>query len=150
MPLSTQAAPRPVQILIVEDNPADARLVREVMRDSKLLNEIHWVVDGVEAMAFLRHQGKYANAPRPSLTFLDLNMPRKDGREVLREMKSDPDLRRIPVVIMTSSQAEEDIAKAYDQHANCYVRKPIDFQQFHMVVKTIENFWFTTVELPPP
>jgi two-component system, chemotaxis family, response regulator Rcp1 len=138
----------PVQILIVEDNPADARLVREVMRDSKILNEIHWVPDGVEALAFVRHQGKYADAPRPSLIFLDLNMPRKDGREVLREVKSDPDLRRIPVIVMTSSQTEEDIARAYDHHANCYVRKPIDFDQFHQVIKTLENFWFSTVELP--
>jgi two-component system, chemotaxis family, response regulator Rcp1 len=139
---------RPVQILIVEDNPADARLVREVMRDSKMLNEIHWVPDGVEAMAFLRRQGKYSDSPRPNIMFLDLNMPRKDGREVLREVKSDSELRRIPIVVMTSSQAEEDIARAYDQHANCYVRKPIDFKQFHEVVKSLENFWFTTVELP--
>jgi two-component system, chemotaxis family, response regulator Rcp1 len=139
---------RPVQILIVEDNPADARLVREVMRDSKVLNEIHWVPDGVEALAFLRAQGKYADAPRPNLIFLDLNMPRKDGREVLREVKSDDRLKRIPIVVMTSSQAEEDVARAYDQHANCYVRKPIDFDQFHLVVKTLENFWFATVELP--
>jgi two-component system, chemotaxis family, response regulator Rcp1 len=142
-------AARPVQILIVEDNPADARLVREVMRDSKVLNEIHWVPDGVEALAFLRRQGKYPNAPRPNLIFLDLNMPRKDGREVLREIKDDDSLRRIPIVVMTSSQAEEDVARAYDQHANCYVRKPIDFEQFHSVVKTLENFWFATVELPP-
>jgi two-component system, chemotaxis family, response regulator Rcp1 len=148
MPLSEQAAPRPVQILIVEDNPADARLVREVMRDSKVLNEIQWVPDGVEAIAFLRRQGKYSSAPRPNLIFLDLNMPRKDGREVLREIKADEGLRRIPIVVMTSSQAEEDIARAYDQHANCYVRKPIDFQQFHEVVKSLETFWFATVELP--
>jgi len=148
MPSSHRTDPRPVQILIVEDNPGDARLVREVMRDSKILNEIHWVADGVEALAFLRRQGKYSDAPRPNLMFLDLNMPRKDGREVLREVKGDADLRRIPVVVMTSSQAEEDIARAYDQHANCYVRKPIDFEQFHAVVKTLENFWFTTVELP--
>jgi two-component system, chemotaxis family, response regulator Rcp1 len=139
---------RPVQILIVEDNPADARLVREVMRDSKVLNEIHWVPDGVEALAFLRRQGKYANAPRPNLIFLDLNMPRKDGREVLHDVKADDALKRIPIVVMTSSQAEEDVARAYDQHANCYVRKPIDFEQFHSVVKTLENFWFATVELP--
>ncbi len=139
---------RPVQILLAEDNPADARLVREVMRESKILNEIHWAPDGVEAMAFLRRQGKHAGAPRPSLILLDLNMPKKDGREVLHEVKSDPLLRRIPVVIMTSSQAEEDIARAYDEHANCYVRKPIDFAQFHEVVKTIEGFWFTAVELP--
>jgi two-component system, chemotaxis family, response regulator Rcp1 len=149
MPLTERPAPAAVQILIVEDNPADARLVREVMRDSKILNEIHWVPDGVEALAFLRRAGKYASAPRPSLIFLDLNMPRKDGRDVLREVKADPELRSIPVVVMTSSQAEEDIARAYDQHANCYVRKPIDFAQFHEVVKSIESFWFSTVELPP-
>lgn len=148
MPLSDHSNPRPVQILIIEDNPADARLVREVMRDSKIINEISWVSDGVEAIAFLRKQGKYANAPRPSLIFLDLNMPRKDGREVLREVKADPTFRSIPVVVMTSSQAEEDIARAYDQHANCYVRKPIDFAQFHQVVKNLESFWFATVELP--
>jgi two-component system, chemotaxis family, response regulator Rcp1 len=148
MPTAERASARPIQILIVEDNPADARLVREVMRDSKILNEIHWVPDGVEALAFLRKQGKYADMPRPSLMFLDLNMPRKDGREVLREVKEDPELRRIPVVVMTSSQTEEDIARAYDHHANCYVRKPIDFDQFHQVVKDLENFWFSTVELP--
>jgi chemotaxis family two-component system response regulator Rcp1 len=133
---------------MVEDNPADARLVREVMRDSKILNEISWVPDGVEALAFLRRQGKYANSPRPNLIILDLNMPRKDGRQVLQEVKSDANLRSIPVVIMTSSQTEEDIARAYEQHANCYIRKPIDFDKFHAVVKTLENFWFTTVELP--
>jgi CheY-like chemotaxis protein len=140
----------PVQILMAEDNPADARLVREVMADSKILNELHVVPDGVEAMAFLRRSGKYASVPRPSLIFLDLNMPRKDGREVLAEIKNDPDLKRIPVVVMTSSKAEEDIARAYNEHANCYVRKPIDFDQFHTVVKTIASFWFTAVELPPP
>ena len=143
-----EASPRPVQILIVEDNPADARLVREVMRDSKVLNEIHWVPDGVEALDFLYRRGKHAGAPRPNLIFLDLNMPRKDGRAVLAEVKADEVLRRIPVVVMTSSQAEEDVARAYDAHANCYIRKPIDFQQFHQVVKTLENFWFATVELP--
>jgi two-component system, chemotaxis family, response regulator Rcp1 len=148
MPLTDRTAPQPVQILIVEDNPADARLVREVMRDSKVLNEIQWVPDGVEALAFLRRQGKYANALRPNLIFLDLNMPRKDGRDVLREVKADTELRRIPIVVMTSSQADEDIARAYDQHANCYVRKPIDFAQFHAVVKSLESFWFATVELP--
>jgi two-component system, chemotaxis family, response regulator Rcp1 len=150
MPPQEPNAARPIHILIVEDNAADARLVREVMRDSKILNEIHWVPDGVEALAFLHQQGKYANSPRPHLIFLDLNMPRKDGREVLREIKSDEQLRRIPVCVMTSSQAEEDVARAYDQHANCYVRKPIDFEQFHAVVKTLENFWFATVELPRP
>jgi two-component system, chemotaxis family, response regulator Rcp1 len=134
---------------MAEDNPADARLVREVMSESKILNDLHVVPDGVEAMAFLRQTGKYTDAPRPSLIFLDLNMPRKDGREVLREIKNDPELRRIPVVVMTSSKAEEDIARAYDEHANCYVRKPIDFDQFHTVVKTIASFWFAAVELPP-
>ncbi len=140
--------PLPVHILLAEDNPADVRLIREVMRDSKILNELHVVPDGVEAMAFLRHEGKYDGKPRPNLIFLDLNMPRKDGREVLRELKSDPDLRRIPVVVMTSSQAEEDIVRAYNEHANCYVRKPVDFSQFHQVVKQIENFWFAAVVLP--
>ncbi|MCI4337472.1 MAG: response regulator [Thermoplasmata archaeon] len=140
---------RPVQILLAEDNPADVRLIREVMHDSKILNEIHSVPDGVEAIAFLRRQGQYAQKPRPNLIFLDLNMPKKDGREVLREVKADEDLRRIPVVIMTSSEAEEDIVRAYDLHANCYVRKPIDFAQFHRVVREIESFWFTAVELPP-
>jgi two-component system, chemotaxis family, response regulator Rcp1 len=149
MPAPPSGSASPIQILMAEDNPADARLVREVMSESKILNEIHVVPDGVEAMAFLRRAGKYANAPRPSLIFLDLNMPRKDGREVLSEIKSDPDLRRIPVVVMTSSKAEEDIAQAYDEHANCYVRKPIDFDQFHTVVKAISQFWFTAVELPP-
>ena len=149
MPLSEKPGPHPVQILIIEDNPADARLVREVMRDSKILNEIQWVPDGVEALAFLRRQGKYASSPRPNIIFLDLNMPRKDGRDVLREVKADAGLRSIPIVVMTSSQAEEDIARAYDQNANCYVRKPIDFAQFHEVVKSIESFWFATVELPP-
>ncbi|HTT74006.1 MAG TPA: response regulator [Thermoplasmata archaeon] len=150
MPAPFASNPNPVQILMAEDNAADARLVREVMAESKILNELHVVPDGVEAMAYLRRQGKYAGAARPSLIFLDLNMPRKDGRQVLAEIKSDPDLKRIPVVVMTSSKAEEDIARAYDEHANCYVRKPIDFDQFHTVVKTISQFWFTAVELPPP
>ncbi len=144
----SESTPRPVQILIVEDNPADARLVKEVMRDSKILNEIHWVPDGVEALDYLYQRGKHAGALRPNLIFLDLNMPRKDGRAVLSEVKADRELRRIPVVVMTSSQAEEDVARAYDAHANCYIRKPIDFEQFHQVVKTLENFWFSTVELP--
>lgn len=133
---------------MAEDNPADVRLIQEVLRDSKVLNELHVVRDGVQAMQFLRREPPYAEAPRPNLIFLDLNMPRKDGREVLAEVKADPDLRRIPVVVMTSSQAEEDIARAYDQHANCYVRKPVDFDQFHKVVREIENFWFRAVELP--
>ncbi|HTT15502.1 MAG TPA: response regulator [Thermoplasmata archaeon] len=150
MPVPSADAMNAVQILMAEDNAADARLVREVMAESKILNDLHVVPDGVEAMAFLRREGKYANAPRPSLIFLDLNMPRKDGREVLAEIKSDPDLKRIPVVVMTSSKAEEDIARAYDEHANCYVRKPIDFDQFHTVVKAISQFWFSAVELPPP
>jgi two-component system, chemotaxis family, response regulator Rcp1 len=149
MPAPPSENVNPIQILMAEDNPADARLVREVMADSKILNELHVVPDGVEAMAYLRRTGKYADARRPSLIFLDLNMPRKDGREVLAEIKSDPDLKRIPVVVMTSSKAEEDIAQAYNEHANCYVRKPIDFEQFHLVVKTIAQFWFSAVELPP-
>jgi CheY-like chemotaxis protein len=139
---------RTVHILLAEDNPADARLVREVLKESKLRNELHVVPDGVEAMAYLRREGPYRDEPRPSLVFLDLNMPKKDGREVLAEIKADPNFRRIPVVVMTSSQAEEDIGKAYDLHANCYVRKPVDFEQFHRIVKQIESFWFAAVELP--
>ncbi|MDE1819216.1 MAG: response regulator [Euryarchaeota archaeon] len=138
----------PIQILLAEDNAADVRLVKEVLKDSKVLTEVHSVSDGVEALDFLYRRGKYAQAPRPGILFLDLNMPRKDGREVLSTMKEDPALKDIPVVILTSSQAEEDIVRAYKHHANCYVRKPVDFQQFHDVVRRIENFWFTVVELP--
>jgi CheY-like chemotaxis protein len=137
-----------VDILLVEDNPGDVRLTREAMKEAKLRNQLHVVSDGVEALAFLRRQGAYANAVRPHLVLLDLNLPRKDGREVLAEIKQDTSLRRIPVVILTSSEAEVDILKAYDLHANCYISKPVDIEQFLTVVKSIEDFWVTIVKLP--
>jgi chemotaxis family two-component system response regulator Rcp1 len=139
----------PIEILLAEDNPGDARLAIEALKESKITNHVNVVQDGVEAMAFLRKQGKYAKEPRPDVILLDLNMPRKDGREVLAEVKADPDLRRIPVVILTISQAEQDILTAYDLHANCFITKPVDLDQFNKVVHSIEDFWFTIVKLPP-
>lgn len=137
-----------IDILLVEDNEGDARLAIESMRDSKIRNALHHVRDGEDAMALLRRQGVHAGAPRPDLILLDLNLPRKDGREVLAEIKADPDLRRIPVVILTASSADEDIVKAYDLHANCYITKPIHLDQFLKVVRSIEDFWLTIVKLP--
>lgn len=139
----------PIEILLVEDNPGDVDLARNALENSKIRNILHAVSNGEEAMAFLRCQGEYANASRPDLVLLDLNLPRKDGREVLAEIKSDDDLKRIPVVIMTSSRDEEDILKSYNLHANCYITKPMDLNQFIKVVKSIEDFWFTIVKLPP-
>lgn len=139
---------RLVEILLVEDNPGDARLAREALKDAKVRNNLHWVNDGVEAMALLRRQGKYADSPRPDVILLDLNLPKKDGREVLAEIKADDDLRRIPVVVLTISDAEEDVIKTYNLHANCYIRKPLDLDQFIGVVKAIEDFWLTIVKLP--
>jgi chemotaxis family two-component system response regulator Rcp1 len=139
----------PIEILLAEDNPGDARLAIEALKESNITNHVNVVQDGVEAMAFLRKQGKYAKEPRPDVILLDLNMPRKDGREVLAEVKADPDLRRIPVVILTISQAEQDILTAYDLHANCFITKPVDLDQFNKVVHSIEDFWFTIVKLPP-
>ena len=136
------------EILLVEDNPGDVGLTRETLKDSKLLNHMSVVNDGVEAMAFLRRQGKYANANRPDLILLDLNLPKKDGREVLAEIKTDEQLRRIPVVVLTTSNAEQDILRTYDLHANCYITKPVNLDQFSAVVKAIEEFWFTIVKLP--
>ena len=137
-----------INILLVEDNEADARLTKEAMRDSKIRNTLHHVVDGVEATAFLRKQGKYANALRPDLILLDLNLPRKNGREVLAEIKNDEDLLRIPVVVMTVSSDEADVIKTYNLHANCYITKPIDLTQFLKIVRSIEDFWLTIVKLP--
>ena len=139
---------KPIEILLVEDNPGDVELAREALQTGKVNNSLQVVGDGVFAMEFLRRQGKYAGAPRPDLILLDLNMPRKDGREVLAEIKADPDLKRIPVVILTTSQAEEDILKTYNLHANCFITKPIDLHQFIKVVQAIEEFWFTIVKLP--
>jgi CheY-like chemotaxis protein len=139
---------RTIVILLVEDNPGDARLTQEAMRDTKMLNLVHVVEDGVEAMAFLRREGRYSDAPRPDLILLDLNLPKKDGRAVLAEIKIDPDLRRIPVVVLTTSRSEEDVLKAYDLHANAYVTKPVDLEQFMRIVAQIDDFWFNVVTLP--
>jgi CheY-like chemotaxis protein len=141
--------PQPIEILLVEDNMGDVDLAREALETGKVRNTLHVVGDGEAAMAFLNRQGKYADAPRPDLILLDLNLPKKDGREVLSEIKSDAALRSIPVVILSTSKAEEDIIKTYDLHANCYITKPIDLHQFIRVVQAIEEFWFTIVKLPP-
>jgi CheY-like chemotaxis protein len=138
-----------VEILLVEDNLGDVRLTTEALKEGKITNNISVVNDGVEALAFLRKEGKYKNAPRPDLIFLDLNMPRKDGREVLVEIKSDPSLKTIPVIILTTSQAEQDILMTYESHANCFITKPVDLEQFLKITKMIEEFWLTMVKLPP-
>ena len=138
----------PVEILLVEDNPGDVRLTQEALKESKVTNNLSVAEDGVEALAFLKREGKYADAPRPDLLLLDLNLPKKDGRELLEEIMADENLKRIPVVVLTTSKAEEDILRMYDQHANCYITKPIDFDQFIDVVKSIQDFWLTIVKLP--
>jgi CheY-like chemotaxis protein len=146
----TNSAPegRAIEILLVEDNESDARLAREAMRGSKIRNGIHHVWDGEEAMEFLHHSGKYKEAPRPDLILLDLNLPRMDGREVLAEIKSDEALKRIPVVILTTSNAEADILRSYDLYANCYITKPVSLTDFINVVSAIQDFWLTIVKLP--
>jgi len=145
-----QSPPRgePIEILLVEDSPDDAALTVDALRDGRVNNNINVVDDGVEAIAFLRRQGIHLKAPRPDLILLDLNLPRKSGREVLAEIKQDPDLRRIPVVVMTSSDDEKDVLAAYNLYVNCYITKPVDLDQFIKVVKTIEHFWFSVVKLP--
>jgi CheY-like chemotaxis protein len=137
-----------VQILLVEDNPGDVRLTREALKEAKFRNKVEVVGDGVEALAYLRQQGQYSGAMRPHLIMLDLNLPRMDGREVLAAIKKDTDLRRIPVVVLSSSEAESDIARAYELHANAYVTKPVDIDHFLQVVKAIEEFWVEIVKLP--
>lgn len=138
----------PIEILLVEDNPGDVRLTQEALKEGKIINNLHMAKDGVEAISFLRQEGEYADSARPDLILLDLNLPKKDGREVLMEIKKDEELRRIPVVVLTTSRAEEDIIRTYDCHANCYITKPVDFDQFINVVKSIENFWLSVVKLP--
>ena len=138
-----------IDILMVEDNPGDVELAREALETGKLHNRLHVVDDGVKAMAFLRRQDPYGDAPRPDLVLLDLNLPRKDGREVLAEVKADDDLKRIPVVVLTSSQAESDVLKSYNLHANAYVAKPLNLTAFLQVVQAIQNFWLSIVILPP-
>ncbi|HZB89063.1 MAG TPA: response regulator [Terracidiphilus sp.] len=138
----------PLDILLVEDSPTDVMMTREALEYNKVLNPLHVVPDGVEAMRYLRNEGPYADAHRPSMIVLDLNLPRKSGREVLAEIKNDPHLRKIPVVILTTSQSEEDVAKSYGLHANCYISKPVDFTRFVEVVRSINEFWFCVVVLP--
>lgn len=140
---------RPIEILLVEDNPGDVRLTIEALKEGKVRNRLSVARDGVEALAFLRREGPHANAARPDLILLDLNLPRKDGREVLAEIKEDTSLRRIPVVVLTTSKAEEDILRTYDLHANCYIAKPVDLEQFISVVRSIDDFWLSVVRLPP-
>lgn len=143
---------RPIEILLVEDNPGDVDLTIEALREAKVHNELHVVSDGVEAIAYLRRQGAHAGAKLPDLILLDLNLPKKDGREVLAEIKSDPDLKHIPVVVLTSSDSERDVLQSYRVHANCYLKKPTDLERFLEVVRSIEDFWLVVVKLPrlPP
>ena len=148
MSAQTESTAPPVEILLVEDNLGDARLTREALKEGKVYSNLHWVKDGVEALDFLHRRGKHKDAPKPDIILLDLNLPKKDGREVLQEVKADPVLKRIPVVVLTTSKAEEDIVKTYALHANCYVTKPVDLEQFMKVVQSIDNFWLTVVTLP--
>jgi two-component system, chemotaxis family, response regulator Rcp1 len=140
---------RQIEVLLVEDNPGDVRLTIEAMKEGKVTNHISVAYDGIEAMEFLRREGRFTDSPRPDLILLDLNMPRKDGRQVLAEIKENPDLKSIPVVILTTSEAEQDIVKTYELHANCYVTKPVDLEQFVKIARLIEDFWFSVVKLPP-
>jgi chemotaxis family two-component system response regulator Rcp1 len=139
---------RPIQILLVEDNEGDVRLTREALREGHVRNNLSVAKDGVEALAMLRREPQYGEAPRPDLVLLDLNLPKLDGRQVLEEIKKDPDLRRIPVVVLTTSKAEADVLRSYDLHANSYITKPVDFDQFMKVVQSIQAFWLTIVTLP--
>jgi CheY-like chemotaxis protein len=144
----TRPSGRPIEILLVEDNPGDVRLTVEGLNEGKVRNNLHVARDGVEALSFLRHEGQFADAVRPDLILLDLNLPRKDGREVLADIKSDPELKTIPVVVLTTSRAEQDVLHSYELQANCYITKPVDLEQFITVVKSIEDFWLTIVTLP--
>jgi CheY-like chemotaxis protein len=146
--VSNQVNAATIEILLVEDNPGDVRLTREALRDGTARSNLSVVGDGVEALAFLRREGPYGEAPRPGLILMDLNLPRKDGRQVLAEIKSDPDLKTIPVVVLTTSTAEDDVVNSYGLHANAYIKKPVDFDQFLRVVKAVEEFWLTLVTLP--
>lgn len=138
-----------IQILLVEDNPGDVRLTREALKGAKVANELHVVGDGKDAIDFLRRRGPYVNAPRPDIVLLDLNLPGMDGREVLADIKGDPDLARIPIIVLTSSAAEEDILRSYELHANCFISKPVEFTEFITAVQSLEGFWLKIVRLPP-
>jgi chemotaxis family two-component system response regulator Rcp1 len=145
----TKSLPRLIEILLVEDSPADILLTREAFQHNKIVNALHVTEDGIQAMDFLHKRGAYAAAPRPDLILLDLNLPRKNGREVLAEIKADPDLRSIPIVVLTTSSADEDILRAYNLNANCYVVKPVGFDNFMQAIQSIRHFWFSVVTLPP-
>ena len=147
--MSNKTKGKPIEILLVEDNPGDVRLTREALKEGKMRNVMSVASDGAKAMEFLRRQGEFQDAPQPDLILLDLNLPGKDGREVLAEIKEDPDLKRIPVVILTTSMDEQDILKSYDNYANCYITKPLDLDRFIEVVKSVEDFWLEIVKLPP-
>ncbi|OGS46226.1 MAG: response regulator [Elusimicrobia bacterium RIFOXYD2_FULL_34_15] len=147
--MSNENYVQPIEILLVEDNPADIRLTTEALKEEKVYNKLNVVTDGVEAMAYLNKEGKYAKATRPDLILLDLNLPKKDGREVLKEIKTDDKLKSIPVVVLTVSKSDEDILKSYNLHANSYITKPVDLTQFIKVAKSIQEFWLTIVKLPP-
>jgi len=138
-----------IDILLVEDNPGDVRLTKEALKDAKVLNDVHVVQDGVEAMLFLHREGKFSKMPTPDLILLDLNLPKKDGREVLAEIKQDEKLKRIPVVVLTTSKADEDIIRSYNLHANAYITKPVDLNRFIEIMHTLQEFWFSIVRLPP-
>jgi two-component system response regulator len=146
---SSTGALRPINMLLVEDSPTDQLMTREALEHAKVILNLHVVEDGVQTMEFLRKTGKFASAPRPDLILLDLNLPKKDGREVLAEIKSDPQLKKIPVLILTTSKANADIAHAYSAHANCFITKPVGFANFNEVMRSIEKFWFTVASLPP-
>ena len=146
--MDTETMTKPIEILLVEDSPGDVRLTQEALKEGKINNTLNIVMDGVEALSFLFREGSYADAPRPDLILLDLNLPKKDGREVLSVVKEDPELRRIPVVVLTTSQAEQDILNTYDLHANCYITKPVSLDQFMSVIRCIEDFWLSVVKLP--
>jgi two-component system, chemotaxis family, response regulator Rcp1 len=148
MNMAADGVHAPIEILLVEDNPGDVRLTQEVLKEGRIRNTLNVVNDGVEALAYLRREGVYADAMRQDLVLLDLNLPRKDGREVLAEIKSDPTLRQVPIIILTTSAAEADILEAYDLHANCYITKPVGLEEFVNVVRSIEDFWLAIVKLP--
>lgn len=147
--MSDEEIGRAIEILLVEDNPGDIDLTKEALEESKVLSNLHLASDGTEAMAFLRKQGEHSGAVHPDLILLDLNLPKMGGCEVLAEIKNDPALQRIPVVVLTTSQAEQDVLKAYNLHANCYITKPVDLMQFSLAVRSVEDFWFSIVKLPP-
>jgi CheY-like chemotaxis protein len=146
--MSTRTGNRPIEILLVEDNPGDARLTEEALKEGKVRNNLHHVHDGVEAMRFLERRDEHKDKPRPDLVLLDLNLPRKDGREVLADMRKNPDLKTIPVVVLTTSEAEQDVVRTYELCANCYISKPVDLEKFITIVRSIEDFWLTIVRLP--